>query len=320
MGWFGPGGANLTGQRSLPRLRRLDRRPQPSAGSSPWAARIALGPRLGVASSSETAAARCRPTISPIGAIGGVILWFGWYGFNPGSTLSAMDWQGIGRISANTTLAACCGPACRRCCSYSPKTKKWDLGISVNGFLGGLVAITCPCYWVSPWGAIVIGAVAGVVVCLGIDLLEYLRIDDPIGAWPVHGLAGIWGTLSLGLLATGQYGVPTADGFDTSTVVRGLFYGGGGEQLFAQIIGSMTCVVCVLGVTLLINVLHQGDPGKLDPSHLPGRRARGDGHPRARHARLPRRVRPGHDVFLAAEPAQKRWRSDGSGCRQGRRA
>ena len=81
------------------------------------------------------------------------------------------------------------------------------------------------------------------VVVLGIDLLEYLRIDDPIGAWPVHGLAGIWGTLSLGLLATGQYGVPTADGFDKSTVVRGLFYGGGGEQLFAQFIGSMTCVV-----------------------------------------------------------------------------
>ena len=81
-----------------------------------------------------------------------------------------------------------------------PMTKKWDLGISVNGFLGGLVAITCPCYWVSPFGAVCIGAVAGVVVRLGIDLLEHLRIDDPIGAVPVHAFAGIWGTLSLGLV------------------------------------------------------------------------------------------------------------------------
>jgi Amt family ammonium transporter len=133
-----------------------------------------------------------------------------------------------------------------------PRSKKWDLGISVNGFLGGLVAITAPCYWVSPWGAIVIGAVAGVLVPLGIDLLEHLRIDDPIGAWPVHGLAGIWGTLSIGLMATGQYGIPTADGADTSTVVKGLFYGGGTAQLRAQAIGSATCVIVVGGVALII--------------------------------------------------------------------
>ena len=79
-----------------------------------------------------------------------MILWFGWYGFNPGSTLSAMDWEGIGRVAANTTLAACAGGLVAVFFVY-PETKKWDLGISVNGFLGGLVAITCPCYWVSPW-------------------------------------------------------------------------------------------------------------------------------------------------------------------------
>src|ERR1700722_11854084 len=150
----------------------------------------------------------------------------GWYGFNPGSTLSAMDWQGIGRVSANTTLAACAGGMVAVLFVY-PRSKKWDLGISVNGFLGGLVAITCPCYWVSPWGAILIGAGAGIVVPLGIDFMEWMRWDDPIGAVAVHMFAGIWGTLSLGLLATGQYGVPTATGADTSTVVRGLFYGGG---------------------------------------------------------------------------------------------
>ena len=220
---------------------------------------IALGPRLGRTFKRDGGGPMPAHDLT-WGAIGGVILWFGWYGFNPGSTLSAMDWTGIGRVSANTTLAACAAGMSAVLLIY-PRTKKWDLGISVNGFLGGLVAITCPCYWVSPWGAIVIGAVAGGVVILGIDLLEYLRIDDPIGAWPVHGLAGIWGTLSLGLLATGQYGVPTADGFDTSTVVRGLFYGGGGEQLFAQFIGSMTCVVVVLGVTLLIMYAIRAIPG-----------------------------------------------------------
>src|SRR5579862_7378404 len=196
---------------------------------------IVLGPRLG-RTFKRDGGGPMPPHDLTIGAIGGVILWFGWYGFNPGSTLSAMDWEGIGRVSANTTLAACAGGLAAVFWAY-PRAKKWDLGLSVNGFLGGLVAITCPCYWVSPWGAICIGAIAGVVVVLGIDLLEYLRIDDPIGACPVHGLAGIWGTLSLGLFATGQFSAsgplgPTAQGF------KGLFYGGGTDQLLAQFIGS----------------------------------------------------------------------------------
>src|SRR5207237_4689468 len=182
------------------------------------------------------------------GAIGGVILWFGWYGFNPGSTLSAMDFAGIGRVAANTTIAACAGGMAAVLFVY-PRAKKWDLGISINGFLGGLVAITCPCYWVSPFGAVVIGAVAGIVVPLGVDFLEHRRIDDPIGAVPVHGFAGIWGTLSLGLFATGQYGIPTADGADKTTKVTGLFYGGGTEQLRAQLIGSATAVIVVFGVS-----------------------------------------------------------------------
>jgi Amt family ammonium transporter len=125
--------------------------------------------------------------------------------FNPGSTLSAMDFEGIGRVATNTTLAASAAGLVAMFVAY-PRANKWDTGISINGFLAGLVAITCPCYWVSPFGAICIGAIAGVVVILGIDLLEYLRIDDPIGAWPVHGLCGMWGTWALGLFATGQYG------------------------------------------------------------------------------------------------------------------
>ncbi len=211
---------------------------------------IALGPRLG-RKFKRDGGGPTPPHDLTIAAIGAVILWFGWYGFNPGSTLSAMDWVGIGRVAANTTLAAAAGGLVAVLFVY-PRSKKWDLGMSLNGFLGGLVAITAPCYWVSPAGALWIGAIAGIVVPLGVDLLEYLRIDDPIGAVPVHGFAGIWGTLSIGLFATGQYGVPGADGADTTTVVKGLFHGGGGQQLLAQVIGSLTCVVVVTGVTLVV--------------------------------------------------------------------
>jgi Amt family ammonium transporter len=211
---------------------------------------IALGPRLG-RKFKRDGGGPMPPHDLTIGALGAVILWFGWYGFNPGSTLSAMDFAGIGRVAANTTLAACAAGLVAVLFVY-PRSKKWDLGMSCNGFLGGLVAITCPCYWVSPWGAILIGAVAGIVVPLGVDLMEHMRWDDPIGAVPVHGLAGIWGTLSLGLFAAGKYGVPTADGADTSTVVKGLFYGGGTAQLRAQLIGSLTCVIVVTGVALIV--------------------------------------------------------------------
>src|SRR3954454_7909618 len=198
---------------------------------------IVLGPRLGRKFKRDGGGLPPGHDMT-IAAIGGVILWFGWYGFNPGSTLLAMDFEGIGRGAANTTLAASAAGLVAMFFVY-PRAHKWDTGISINGFLAGLVAITCPCYWVSPFGAICIGAIAGVVVVLGVDLLEHLRIDDPIGAWPVHGLCGIWGTLSLGLFASGQYFLPTTTGADNSTPIKGLFYGGGWDQFKAQVIGSL---------------------------------------------------------------------------------
>ncbi len=220
---------------------------------------IVLGPRIGRVFKRD-GGGPLAPHDLTWGAIGGVILWFGWYGFNPGSTLSAMDWVGIGRVAANTTIAACAGGMMAVLFVY-PRTKKWDLSISVNGFLGGLVAITCPCYWVSPWGAVVIGLGAGIVVPLAMDFMEWRRWDDPIGAVAVHMFAGIWGTLSLGLMATGQYGIPTATGADTSTTVKGLFYGGGTAQLQAQAIGSLTCIVAVGGVAFIIMKLISKVPG-----------------------------------------------------------
>ena len=219
-------------------------------GAISLAGAIALGPRLGRVFKRDGGGPMPAHDLI-LGAAGGLLLWFGWYGFNPGSTLSAMDTQGIGRVAFNTTLAACSAGLTALFYGYA-KTKKWDLAITTNGFLAGLVAITCPCYWVSPSGAFLIGIGGGLVVVWGIDLLEHLRIDDPIGAVPVHMMGGIWGTLSLGLFATGKYGAPTPTGEDVSTVVRGLFYGGGAGVLKAQFIGSAAVTVATFASALAL--------------------------------------------------------------------
>jgi Amt family ammonium transporter len=214
-----------------------------------WGA-LALGPRLGRKFKSE-GGGPTPPSDLVVASLGTVILWFGWYGFNPGSTLSALDFEGIGRIATNTTLAACAGGLVAMFWVY-PRSKKWDLGMTCNGLRGGLVAITCPCYWVSPGASILIGAIAGIVVPLAVDFVERIKVDDPIGAVAVHGFCGIWGTLSLGFFASGTFGVPTPDGIDLTTKVQGLFYGGGLDQLKAQFIGSLTCVVVISAASIAL--------------------------------------------------------------------
>jgi Amt family ammonium transporter len=209
---------------------------------------IVLGPRLG-RTFKRDGGGPMLPHDLTIAVSGGLILWFGWYGFNPGSTLSAMDFQGIGRVAANTTLAACAAGLTAMLWSYRT-SKKWDASFTTNGFLAGLVAITCPCYWVSPTGAILLGGVAGVIVVVGVELLEWLRIDDPIGAVPVHGICGIWGTLSLGLFACGKYGATGPMAADNSAPLKGLFYGGGTQVLMAQAIGSLAVTVSTFAVAM----------------------------------------------------------------------
>jgi Amt family ammonium transporter len=211
---------------------------------------IVLGPRLGRKFKRDGGGLPPGHDLT-IAAIGGVILWFGWYGFNPGSTLSALDAVGIGRVATNTTLAAAAGGLMAMAVVY-PRQKKWDMGITINGFLGGLVAITCPCYWVNGVGAIIIGAVAGVVVVAGIELLEWFRIDDPIGAVAVHGFAGIWGTWSLGLFATGHYGLTGSTGADVTTPIEGLFFGGGVSQLYAQVVGNAVVAVSTFAIAMVL--------------------------------------------------------------------
>ena len=200
---------------------------------------IVLGPRLGRKFKRDGGGLPPGHDMT-VAAIGGVILWFGWYGFNPGSTLSAIDAAGIGRVATNTTLAAGAAGLTAMAWVY-PRLRKWDMGITINGFLGGLVAITCPCYWVNSTGAVIIGAVAGPVVVLGIDFIEWLRIDDPIGAVAVHGIAGIWGTWSLGLFSTGQFGVP-----------KGLLWGGNADQFISQVWGNAIIAIAAFGVAFVL--------------------------------------------------------------------
>ncbi len=193
---------------------------------------IALGPRYGRFDKDG----RPRPIPGhniPLAALGVFILWFGWYGFNPGSTFSAHHLR-ISVIAVNTTLAAAAASLTAMLIVLA-KTKKFDIGIALNGVLAGLVAITAPCAWVESWAAVVIGIIAGIILVVGVYLLEALKIDDPVGAVPVHGFNGLWGIISVGIFADGTYGVYSIK----PPFVKGILYGGGAGQLIAQLIGAV---------------------------------------------------------------------------------
>jgi Amt family ammonium transporter len=164
--------------------------------------------------------------------LGVIILWFGWFGFNPGSTLS-VDFGGVGffaYVALNTNLAAAAGVFGAVVTSWIV-IKKPDLSMMLNGAIAALVAITAACAFVAPWAAILIGFVAGVIVVLGSLLVEKLGVDDPVGALAAHGMSGMWGTLALGFLTVPKL----AENLDTGR--GGLLYGGGIHQLGVQALG-----------------------------------------------------------------------------------
>jgi Amt family ammonium transporter len=169
----------------------------------------------------------------PLAAIGTFVLWLGWFGFNPGSTLGATDANAIALIVLNTDFAATTGAIVAIFLSHA-HTGKWDVSMAFNGSLGGLVAITAPCAFVTPTAALIIGVAAGVLTYYGVGLMEALRIDDPVGAFPVHGLNGIFGTLANGLFALDV----------------GLFYGGGFGQLGVQALGVVAAIAFVFPLSL----------------------------------------------------------------------
>jgi ammonium transporter, Amt family len=164
----------------------------------------------------------------PLFGLGVLILWLGWFGFNPGSTLNALDGR-FTEVLLVTQLAACAGVIAAVATAYW-KTKAIDIGMAGNGAIAALVAITAPSGYVDPWAGVIIGGVAGVIVVLGVYAIDK-RIDDPVGALSAHGLAGIWGTLSCGIFTD-----PALSAFNG--VGRGGFlYNGSFEQLGRQALG-----------------------------------------------------------------------------------
>jgi Amt family ammonium transporter len=198
-----------------------------------------LGPRLGKFSKDGTPNAIPGHHI-PMAVVGCFILAFGWFGFNTGSSLSGTDLR-IGVIAVNTMLAGAAA-------SFSAMLYMWlrygkpDISMAANGLLAGLVAITAPCAFVTAPAAVLIGLIAGLLLCWGVFFVERtLKIDDPVGAVSVHGVNGAWGVFALGLFADGTYG-DALNGVEGS--VTGLFYGDA-SQLAAQCIGILTNIIYV---------------------------------------------------------------------------
>jgi Amt family ammonium transporter len=206
---------------------------------------IVLGPRFGKYGTDGKPQAIPGHSIA-LATLGVFILWFGWFGFNPGSTCDAHHLR-ISVIAVNTNLAAAAA-ALAAMLVAKWKTKKWDTGMALNGAVAGLVAITCACAWVEGWAAIVIGLIAGLLMYAGVKFLESKGVDDPVGAVSVHGICGLWGLLSLGFFADGTYGNYSTE----APFVTGLFYGGGGGQLLAQFITAVVVFAWAFGVGYLM--------------------------------------------------------------------
>ena len=210
---------------------------------------MVLGPRLGKYGKDGSA----RPIPGhhiPMAVTGTLVLAFGWFGFNAGSTLAGTDLR-IGVVATNTMLASAAG-------GFSAMLFMWlrygkpDLTMSANGLLAGLVGITAPCAFVNSAAAVGIGLFAGVLCCLSVTFFErVVKVDDPVGAVSVHGVCGAWGVLSLGLFADGTYG----DGLNNvKGAVKGLFYGDS-SQFIAQCVGTLTNIIFVFAISYAVFML-----------------------------------------------------------------
>jgi len=219
-----------------------------------------LGPRIGKYNKNGSANPIPGHNI-PMGVVGTFILAFGWFGFNPGSTLEGMNPQ-IGIIATNTMLASAGGAVAGMIITWI-RFGKPDPSFLCNGMLAGLVAITAPCAFVDSWAAVLIGVVAGILVVFSAMIVEEkLKVDDPVGAVSVHGTCGAWGVLSLGLFANGTFGAGW-NGVDGP--VRGLFYGDA-SQFIAEVIGVIVCAVAVGGMGWIMFTLIEKLVGNRSPA------------------------------------------------------
>ena len=202
-------------------------------GFAALAAVLVLGPRLG--RYNEDGSINVMPAHNlQLAFLGTFILWFGWFGFNPGSSLSGLDLN-IARIALNTNLAAAAGGAMATLFT-SFRYGKADPSMAMNGALAGLVGITGGCAYVAPAAAVLIGLVSGVLVVLAVSLLDRLHVDDPVGAIAVHGANGVWGIVAIGLFA--EQG--------------GLFYGGGAHLLGIEVLGVLSAAAWSFGATFVV--------------------------------------------------------------------
>lgn len=224
-------------------------------GITALALSMLLGPRIGKYTREGKPNAILAHDIVIV-LTGCFILAFGWFGFNPGSTLGASGNGGlrIGSVAVNTMLAGMAG-------SFGAMLYMWlrygkpDASMSGNGLLAGLVAITAPSGFVNPVGAVIIGVIAGVLVCISVEFVDrVMRVDDPVGAISVHGTNGLWGVISIGLFADGKSNYGGSWNGVTGSVT-GLFYGDNGGQLVAQLIGVVTLVGFVFSLSFVFNLL-----------------------------------------------------------------
>ena len=204
---------------------------------------IVVGPRIGKFRRDGTIGLLPGHNL-PMAVVGTLVLAFGWFGFNAGSSLAGSDPR-IGLIAANTMLASA-GGALSGILYLWRRYHKPDIAMACNGLIGGLVAITAPCAFVTPVAAVMIGVVAGLLVVGSVVQIERrFRIDDPVGAISAHGVCGLWGALALGIFADGSYG----DGWNgVAGPVRGLLYGDPG-QFVAQLIGVTVNIIVVFGLS-----------------------------------------------------------------------
>lgn len=203
-------------------------------GFSALAAAMIIGPRIGKYNEDGSANV-VPPSNLPLASVGAFILWFGWFGFNSGSTLSATNGS-IGHIAVTTMLAAASGAT--TCILFTMmKYRKADPPMVINGALAGLVGITAGCAFVTDEAALLIGAVCGIAMVYATEILDSKQIDDPVGAFAVHGVSGSLGTLAVGLFATPELTSGIGKGY------YGLFYGGGWNLLGVQALGLTVIIV-----------------------------------------------------------------------------
>ncbi len=204
-------------------------------GTAALVGTMVLGPRLGKFNADGSPNFIAGHNI-PLVALGVFILWFGWFGFNPGSTLGLDDPDQVARIALTTNMSAASGAIAAMITAWA-RFKKPDLALTLNGALAGLVGITAPCAVVTPGAAVYIGLIAGVLTTFAVTWLDHLHIDDPVGAVPVHAVGGVWGTLAVGIFGQAALGAPR----------DGLFYGGGFAQMGVQAVGVAAVVGFVVG-------------------------------------------------------------------------